>query len=130
MDMSMEPKTLGLLAATLFFLVSLLINLLQRRHTRTRLNRMLSKEKSIINFLEGIQKNLGKLEVTCTLEVQGASSPQEIGKTIHLVRNEIQSTMANLEEHLRSFRQYRRNEKGRGKRKRRQEKYYPRSSGK
>lgn len=125
----MEPKTLGLLAATLFFLVSLLVNLLQRRYTKTRLGRMLRKEESIIHFLEGIHKNLGKLEVTCTLEVQGASSPQEVGKTIHVVRNEIQSTLANMEEHLRSFRQYRRKEKAQGKRKKGPEKSYQRSSG-
>jgi hypothetical protein len=129
MDIPMDPKTLGLLAATLFFLVSLLINLLQRRYTKTHLGRMLRKEESIINFLEGIHKNLGKLEVTCTLEVQGASSPQEVGKTIHVIRNEIQSTLANMEEHLRSFRQYRRKEKTRGKRKKGPEKSYQRSSG-
>jgi hypothetical protein len=115
MDIPMEPKAFGLLVAILFFLVSLLVNLLQRRYAKTRLGRMLRKEESIVNFLEGIHKNLGKLEVTCTLEVQGASSPQEVGKTIHLVRNEIQSTIANMEEHLRSFRQYRRKEKAREK---------------
>ena len=80
MDILMEPKTLGLLAAILFFLVSLLVNLLQRRYGKTRLGRMLRKEESIVNFLEGIHKNLGKLEVTCTLEVQGASSPPGSGK--------------------------------------------------
>lgn len=115
MDISVEPKTCGILVAILFFLVSLLVNLLQRRYAKARLGRMLRKEESIVNFLEGIHKNLGKLEVTCTLEVQGESSPQEVGKTIHLVRNEIQSTIANMEEHLRSFRQYRRKEKAREK---------------
>jgi hypothetical protein len=115
MDIPMEPKIFGILVAILFFLVSLLVNLLQRRYAKTRLGRMLRKEESIVNFLEGIHKNLGKLEVTCTLEVQGESSPQEVGKTIHLVRNEIQSTIANMEEHLRSFRQYRRKEKTREK---------------
>ena len=115
MDIPMEPKKLGLLVAILFFLVSLLVNLLQRRYGKTRLGRMLRKEESIVNFLEGIHKNLGKIEVTCTLEVQGASSPQEVGKTIHVVRNEIQSTIANMQEHLRSFRQHRRKEKAREK---------------
>ena len=98
-----SQKNWALLVATLFFLVSLLINLLQRRYGKTRLGRMLRKEESIVNFLEGIHKNLGKIEVTCTLEVQGASSPQEVGKTIHVVRNEIQSTIANMQEHLRLF---------------------------
>ncbi len=115
MDIPMEPKALGLLVAILFFLVSLLVNLLQRRHGKTRLARMLRKEEAIANYLGLIDKNLGKLEVTCTLEVQGASSPQEMGKMIHLVRNEVQSTIANVEEHLGSFRQYRRKEKARQK---------------
>ena len=111
MDIPMEPRKLGLLLAILFFLVSLLINLLQRRYGKVRLGRMLRKEESIVNFLDGIHKNLGKIEVTCTLEVQGASSPQEVGKTIHVVRNEIQSTIANMQEHLNSFRQHRRKDK-------------------
>jgi len=111
MDIPMEPKRLGLLVAILFFLLSFLVNLLQRRYAKNRLGRMLRKEESIVNFLEGIHKNLGKIEVNCTLEVQGASSPQEVGKTIHVVRNEIQSTIANMQEHLNSFRQHRRKEK-------------------
>jgi sensor histidine kinase YesM len=129
MNIPMELKTLGLLVAILFFLISLLINLLQRRYAKTRLGRMLRKEESIVNFLEGIHKNLGKIEVTCTLEVQGASSPQEVGKTIHVVRNEIQSTIANMQEHLQSFRQHRRKEKTQEKQRKRLEKSYQRSPG-
>lgn len=125
MDIPMEPKTLGLLVAILSFLVSLLVNLLQRRYAKNRLGRALRKEESVLKFLGAIDKNLGKLEVSCTLEIQGASSPQEMGKAIHVVRNEIQSAVANVEEHLRSFRQYRRKEKKRGKR---LEKSYHRSS--
>jgi uncharacterized protein (DUF58 family) len=107
MNLLMEPKTLGLLVAILFFLVS------------------------ILNLLSEIHKNLGKLEVTCTLEVQGASSPQEVGKTIHVVRNEIRSTIANMEEYLHSFRQYRRKQKARARPKRKQQKSsQKRSSGK
>ena len=128
MDIPMEPKTFGILVATLFFLVSLLVNLLQRRYAKARLGRMLRKEESVVNFLEGIDRNLGKLEVNCTLEVQGASSPQEVGKTIHLARNEIQSTIANMQEHLRSFRHHRRKEKARGKQQKGLEKSYQRSS--
>jgi divalent metal cation (Fe/Co/Zn/Cd) transporter len=116
MDMPMEPKTFGLLVAILFFLVSLLVNLLQRRYAKNRLGRTLRKEESVVKFLGAIDKNLGKLEVSCTLEVQGATSPQELGKAIHVVRNEIQSAIANVEEHLRSFRQYRRKEKKQRKR--------------
>lgn len=113
MNIPMESKTFGLLVAILFFLVSLLVNLFQRRRAKARLGRMLRKEESVVNLLGLIDKNLGKLEVTCTLEVDGASSPQEMGKTIHLVRNEVQSIIANMEEYLRSFRQYRRKEKKR-----------------
>jgi hypothetical protein len=115
MDIPMEPKTFGLLVAILFFLVSLLVNLLQRRYAKARLSRMLRKEDSVVKFLELIDRNLGKLEVTCTLEVQGASSPQEMGKTIHLVRNEIQSTIASMGEHLQAFRRYRQKEQARQK---------------
>ncbi len=117
MDIPMESKALGLLVVILFFLVSLLVNLLQRRYAKARLTRMLRKEEAIVNYLGLIDKNLGKLEVTCTLEVQGATSPQEMGKTIHLVRSEVQSTIANVEEHLRSFRQYRRKKNKRQKQK-------------
>jgi hypothetical protein len=121
MDLPMEPKRLGLLVAILFFLVSLLINLLQRRYAKNRLGRMLRKEESIVNFLDGIHKNLGKIEVNCTLEVQGASSPEEVGKAIHVVRNEIQSTIANVQEHLNSFRQHRRKDKVKEKQRKRLE---------
>ena len=129
MDIPMEPKTFGILAATLFFLVSLLINLLQLRYAKARLGRMIRKEETVVNFLEGIDRNLGKLEVNCTLEVQGASSPQEVGKTIHQARNEIQSIIANVEEQLRSFRQHRQKEKARQKQGKGLEKSYQRSSG-
>ncbi len=129
MDIPIEPKRMGLLVAILFFLLSLLVNLIQRRYSKTRLGRMLRKEESIVNFLEGIHKNLGKIEVTCTLEVQGASSPQEVGKTIHVVRNEIQSTIANMQEHLGSFRQHRRKEKVKEKRRKKIERSSKRSSG-
>jgi len=129
MDIPMDPKTFGILVATLFFLVSLLANLLQRRYAKARLGRMIRREESVVNFLEGIDRNLGKLEVNCTLEVQGASSPQEVGKTIHQARNEIQSIIANMEEQLRSFRQHRQKENARQKQGKGLEKSYQRSSG-
>ena len=129
MDIPMEPKTFGLLVAILFFLVSLLVNLVQRRYAKNRFGRALRKEESVVKLLGAIDRNLGKLEVSCTLDVQGVSSPQEVGKKIHVVRNEIQSAMVNMEEHLRSFRQYRRKEKKRGKQRNALEKSYQRSSG-
>jgi len=60
----------------------------------------------------------GKLEWNCILELYGASSPQEVEKAIHVVRNKIESTIANMDEHLCSFRQYRRKGKVQGKKRR------------
>ena len=129
MDISKDPKALGLLVAILLFLISFLVNLLQRRYSKTRFNRMLNKEESIVKFLGGIHKSLGKLERNCTLELHGESSPQEVGKAIRTTRNEIQSTMADIEEHLRSFRQYRRKERAQEKHRKRLEKLHQRPSG-
>jgi hypothetical protein len=124
MDIPMEPKMLGLLVAILFFLISLLVNLLQRRYSKARFDRMLTKEESVVDFLAHMHKYLGKLEHTCSIELYGASSPQEVGKALHLARNEIRSTHADLEEHLRSFRQYRRKVKAREKHMKRLEKLH------
>ena len=129
MNIPMEPKTFGLLVAILFFLISLLVNLIQRRYSKSRLDRMLTKEKSVVTFLEGMHKSLGKLEYVCTLEVHGESSPQQVGKAIHGARDEIKSTIADMEEHLRSFRQYRRKEKALEKRRKELEKSHQKPSG-
>jgi len=125
-----ELKQFGLLVAILFFLVSFLVNLLQRRYSKTRLDRMLKKEESVVNSLGGIHKYLGKLEHACTLELHGATSPKKLGKAIYVARNKIQSTIADMEDHLRSFRQYRRKEKAQEKQKKRMEKLDQRPSGK
>lgn len=126
----LEPKQFGLLVAILFFLISFLVNLLQRRYSKTRLDRMLKKEESVVNVLGGIHKYLGKLEHACTLELHGATSPEKLGKAIYVARNKIQSTIADMEDHLRSFRQYRRKEKAQEKQKKRMEKLDQRPSGK
>jgi sensor histidine kinase YesM len=126
----LEPKQFGLLVAILFFLISFLVNLLQRRYSKTRLDRMLKKEESVVKFLGGIHKYLGKLEHACTLELHGATSPEKLGKAIYVARNKIQSTIADMEDHLRSFRQYRRKEKAQEKQKKRMEKLDQRPSGK
>lgn len=126
----LEPKQFGLLIAILFFLISFLVNLLQRRYSKTRLDRMLKKEESVVNVLGGIHKYLGKLEHACTLELHGATSPEKLGKAIYVARNKIQSTIADMEDHLRSFRQYRRKEKAQEKQKKRMEKLDQRPSGK
>ena len=110
-DFGMEPKTFFLLAALLLFLISLLVNLLQRRYSKARFDRMLNKEDSVAGFLEGINKNLNDLEWTCSIEMHGSSSPQELGKVIGAVRNKVELTLADLRTHLQSFRQYRKKEK-------------------
>jgi hypothetical protein len=125
----MEPERFGLLVAILFFLISFLVNLLQRRYSKTRLNRMLTEDESIMNFLVGIDKYLGKLEHACNLEMQGASSPKEMAKAIYAARNKIGSIIADMEEYLRSFRQYRQKEKAREKEKKRLGKSQPKPSG-
>jgi hypothetical protein len=129
MDLPMEPKKLGLLIAILFFLISLLLNLLQRRYSKARFDRMLMIEESALNFLVAVDRYLGKLERNCILELHGASSPQEVGKGIHAVRNKIESTIATMGEHLSSFRQYRRKRKARGNERRKLQKLPQRSSG-
>jgi hypothetical protein len=128
-DILMEQKTFGLLIAVLFFLISFLFNLLQRRYSKARLDRLLRKEKWVVVFLARINRYLGKLERSCTLELSGASSSQEVGKAIHVARDKIQSTITNMEEHLHSFRHYRRKEKAQKKQAKRLEKLHRRPPG-
>lgn len=116
-DLGMEPKTFALLVALLLFLISLLVNLLQRRYSRARLDRMLDKEDSVAGFLEGINKNMNDLEWTCSIEMHGASSPQEVGKVVGAIRSKVELTLADLRAHLQSFRQYRKKEKAQKKNK-------------
>jgi hypothetical protein len=124
-DLGMEPKTFALLAVLLLFLISLLVNLLQRRSSKARFERMLKKEDSVAGFLEGINKYLNELEWTCTIEMDKASSPKEIGKAINAARNKIELTLADLRTHLQSFRQYRKKEKTEKKNKKPKEKKEP-----
>jgi len=119
LDLGMETKSFGLLVAILFFLISLLVNLLQRRYSKTRFNRMLAMEEAVVNFLVQTHKDLGNLEWNCTIEIDGGSSPQEIGKVIHGARNKIESNIADMKKYLRSFRQYRKKEKAQEKQKKR-----------
>ena len=118
-DLGTETKSFGLLVAILFFLISLLVNLLQRRYSKTRFNRMLAKEEAVVNFLVDARKDLGNLEWNCTVEQNEASSPQEVGKAIHVARNNIESTIADMRKYLHSFRQYRRKQKALEKKKER-----------
>lgn len=116
-NLGMEKKSFGLLVAMLLFLVSLLVNLLQRRYSKLRFNRMLAKEEAVANFLGQTHKDLGNLEWNCTIEIDGGTSPQEMGKAIHGARNKIEANIADMKKHLRSFRQYRKKEKAQEKQK-------------
>jgi hypothetical protein len=111
----MDPRIFGLLVAILAFLVSLLINLLQRRYTRARTDRMLAKEESLLDFLARLHESLGRVESACKVEIEGASSPREVGQAIHAARNQIQAAIVDVQKHLRSFGQYRSKEKAREK---------------
>ncbi len=123
----MEPKIFGILIAVLLFLISFLLNLLQRRYSKARLERMLMKEKSVLNLLAAVDNDLAKLERNCILELPEASSPQEVGKAIYVVRNKIESTLANIGEHLYSFRQYRGKKEVQGKKRRQPKKVHQRT---
>ncbi len=85
---------------------------------------MLMKEKSVVNFLAAVDNDLAKLERNCILELPEASSPQEVGKAIYVVRNKIESAIANIGEHLCSFPKYRRKRKVQGKKGRQLKKAY------
>ncbi len=106
-----EPKVLIILVSILFFLVSFLFNLLQRRRSSARVERLLEKEKSMLNFLGTIDEYLGRLERSCAFQLHRASSPQEMGKGIYIARDKIKSTMAAMEEHLHLFGHHRKKEK-------------------
>ncbi len=106
-----DPRTLGILVAVLFFLISFLVNLLQRRRSKTRLHRLLENDRSVVNFLGVIDEYLGKLERSCTFELHGTRSPKEVGESIYVARNKIQSEITAIEEHLRSYGHGRRKEK-------------------
>ena len=85
---------------------------------------MLSKDESVLKVLGDIHRSLGRVERNCTLELHGESSPQAVGKAIRITRNEIQSAIGEMEEHLRSFRAYRRKLKAQEKHRKRLEKLH------
>lgn len=130
MGMLTNPEILAILIASLLFLISLLVNLLQRRWNKKRIYRLLDKGESQLNFLNGLHSSLGKLESACTFEMDTARSPEEIGKSIHIARNQIKSSITDLENNLRSFREYRQREKSREKHVKHLEKMRKRRLGK
>jgi hypothetical protein len=122
MEIPMDLKTLAILVAVLAFLISLLINLLQRRYHKRDTQRWIDKGESTLNFLDGLHASLGKVESACTFEMESADSPQKIGKSIHIARNQVKSCMADVEMNLRSSRTYRRIQREREKQRKRLEK--------
>ena len=122
MEIPMDLKTLAILVAVLLFLISLLINLLQRRYHKRDTQRWIDKGESTLNSLNGLHASLGKLESACTLEMEPADSPQTMGKSIHVARNKLKSCMTDVEKNLRSSRTYRRIQREREKQRKRLEK--------
>ncbi|NIS62978.1 MAG: hypothetical protein GTO13_20465 [Proteobacteria bacterium] len=118
MEIPMEPKTFALLVATLFFLISLLINLLQHHYYRRRTDRFLNKEESLFHSLTGLHNSLGKLETACALEMELTTSLKDIGKSIHIARAHLSSSIADIQGNLLSLREYRAREKARQKHRR------------
>ena len=117
MEILMEPKIL-LRVAILFFLISLLINLIQHHYYRRRADRFLNKQESLFHSLTGVNNSLGKLETACALEMELTTSLKDIGKAIHIARAQLNSSIADIEGNLRSFREYRVREKASEKHKR------------
>jgi septal ring factor EnvC (AmiA/AmiB activator) len=115
MDLGMEPKTFALLAAVLLFLTSFLVNLLQRRSSKARFERMLKKEESIVTFLEGMANYLNELQRSSSTEMDRESSLKKMVKAINTARDTIEWTLDDMKTHLSSFRQYRRKEKAQEK---------------
>jgi len=118
MEILLEPKIFALMVAILCFLISLLINLLQHHYYRRRADRFLNKQESLLHSLAGFNNSLGKLETACALEMELTTSLKDIGKAIHIARNQLGSSIADIEGNLRSFREYRVREKAREKQRR------------
>ena len=56
-----EPKIMAIMIAFLFFLLSLLINLLQYHHYKRRTDRFIQKEESLLHFLIRFSKIIKKI---------------------------------------------------------------------
>ncbi len=122
MEILMEPKIRLFLVPFLFFLISVLTNLIQHHYYRRRADHFLNKQESLFRSLTGLHNSLGKLENACALEMELTTSLKDMGKAIHIARAQLSSSIADIEGSLRSFREYRVREKhkrgldtGRGK---------------
>jgi hypothetical protein len=118
MYIPMEPKILGLLIAVLFFLISLLINLIQHHYYRRKADRFFTKQESLLHSLTGLHNSLGKLETACALEMELTTSIKDLGKAIHIARAQLSSSIEDIQGTLRSSREFRVREKMRAKHKR------------
>jgi hypothetical protein len=116
-DLGMEPKTFALLVAILLLLTSFLVNLLQRRYSKARFERMLKKEEFIVTFLEGMAKYLNELQRSSITEMDRESSLKKMVKAINTARDTTEWTLDDMKTHLSSLRQYRRKEKAQKKNK-------------
>ena len=125
MDLGMEPKTIALLVAILLFLTYFLSNLIQRRYSKARFERMLKKEESIITFLEGMAKYLYELQRSSITETDRESSLKKMVKAINKARDTIEWALDDLKTHLSSLPEYQRKEKAREKNKEPQEQKEP-----
>jgi hypothetical protein len=125
MDLGMEPKTFALPVAILLFLTYFLFNLIQRRYSKARIERMLKKEESIITFLEGMAKYLYKLQRSSITETDRESSLKKMVKAINKARDTIEWALDDMRTHLSSLPEYRRKEKAREKNKEPQEQKEP-----
>ena len=118
MEILMEPKIRLFLVPFLFFLISVLINLIQHHYYRRRADHFLNKQESLFRSLTGLHNSLGKLETACALEMEMTTSLKDMGKAIHIARAHLSSSIADIEGNLHSFREYRVREKAREKHKR------------
>ncbi len=72
------------------------MNLLQRRFYKRRTSRFLQKEESLLHSLDGLYTSLGKIESACTFEMELETSLKDIGRSIHIARNHIKSSIADI----------------------------------
>jgi hypothetical protein len=130
MEIPTDPKLLVFLGAFLFVLLFLLISLIQRRRYKNQRDRLLDREEATLHFLSGLDASMGKLESACTFELELANSPKEMGRSLHATRNQIKSSMTDIEKNLLSIRAYRRKVKAREKHQKQLEKIRKKRLGK
>jgi hypothetical protein len=101
--------------ALLFFLASLLINLMQYHYYKRRTDRIIQKEESILHTLFRLNKFIKKQETICKYEMEMETSLKDMGSALKTARNMVGLSINDLRLNLRSFREYRAREKTIGK---------------